>query len=63
MNGVLLRGLPFEDAERIVYLERLNSRTRLSEALPLGEFLRFREQQPSHPIYFRSNNTSRRLRE
>jgi predicted permease len=39
--------LPFEDAERIVYLERLNPRTRLSEALPLGEFLRFREQQQS----------------
>src|SRR5262245_17199568 len=47
MNGVILRGLPFEDAERIVYLERLNPRTRLSAALPLGEFLRFREQQQS----------------
>lgn len=47
MNGVLLRGLPFEDAERLVYLERLNPQTRLSAALPLGEFTRFRERQQS----------------
>ncbi|MGH9855462.1 MAG: ABC transporter permease, partial [Blastocatellia bacterium] len=47
MNGVLLRGLPFEDADRLVYLERLNPRTRLSAALPLGEFTRFRERQQS----------------
>jgi predicted permease len=47
MNGVLLRGLPFEDAERLVYLERLNPQTQLSAALPLGEFTRFRERQRS----------------
>ncbi len=47
MNGVLLRGLPFEDAERLVYLERLNPQTQLSAALPLSDFLRFHERQQS----------------
>ncbi len=47
LNGVLLRGLPFEDADRLVYLERLDPQTRLSAALPLGEFTRFCERQQS----------------
>jgi putative ABC transport system permease protein len=47
MNGVILRGLPFEDAERLVYLERLNPQTRLSVALPLDEFTHFRDRQQS----------------
>ena len=47
LNGVLLRGLPFEDADRLVYLERLDPQTRLSAALPLGEFTLFRERQQS----------------
>lgn len=46
MNGVLLRGLPFEDADRLVYIERLNPQTQLSAALPLRDFnlLRLRQQ-------------------
>ncbi len=47
MNGVLLRGLPFDDAERLVYLERLDPQTRLSAALPMGEFKLFRQRQKS----------------
>jgi hypothetical protein len=47
MNGVLLRGLPFEDADRLIYIERLSPQTRLSIALPLGEFTLFRDRQRS----------------
>jgi hypothetical protein len=36
LNGVLLRGLPFEDADRLVYLERLDPQTPAFAALPLG---------------------------
>ena len=37
MNGVLLRGLPFEDADRLVYLERLNPRMRPGGLEALGK--------------------------
>ena len=47
MNGVVLRGLPFEDADRLVYLERLNPQTQLSDALPLDDFTHLRLKQQS----------------
>lgn len=47
MNGVLLRGLPFEDSARIYYIERLDRQTQLSLPLPLDDFLAFRARQES----------------